>query len=387
MRIHITHDGEPRKIKYWEQKELWITNLPDKTRIYARTEDALYRKLFEAYGLTLCDRSLKGIFETALKEKSITDNNNEDTIIHFRYDFKRFINDKLSQKDITTISKADLKAYTQEMVNRLHPKRKAFLQYKSLLNLIFEYAVEYDIIPANPVSAIKNDIYLKSCDTKIATAEEKILSEAEIQTIKELIREYMGYKRYHGYFINGYAILLAIETGMRVAELPALKWKDIHMDYVHIHAQQLNHKRRGGKEYYYADWTKDEKGVSRGGRKYPLTDAIKEILTELRELQKRLHIKSEYVFCHENGDWIKTDAYITCLCRLMKRLHMPVTNNHTFRMSLNSNIFIGRCNLPVTERARLLGHSVETNLRYYSFAGKDNMEELKAVLNGQVTPW
>ena len=55
-------------------------------------------------------------------------------------------------------------------------------------------------------------------------------------------------------------------------------------------------------------------------------------------------------------------------------------------MSLNSNVLIGRCNLPVTERARLLGHSVETNLKHYSFAGKDNMDELKALLNGQVSP-
>ena len=65
---------------------------------------------------------------------------------------------------------------------------------------------------------------------------------------------------------------------------------------------------------------------------------------------------------------------------------MPVTNNHTFRMSLNSNVSIAKYGLPVTERARLLGHSVETNLKYYSFAGKDNIEELRTLLNGQVVP-
>ena len=60
---------------------------------------------------------------------------------------------------------------------------------------------------------------------------------------------------------------------------------------------------------------------------------------------------------------------------------MPLTNNHAFRMSLNSNVFIP-LDIPVTERARLLGHSVETNLRHYSYSSKDGIDDLKALLNG-----
>ena len=48
-------------------------------------------------------------------------------------------------------------------------------------------------------------------------------------------------------------------------------------------------------------------------------------------------------------------------------------------MSLNSNIFIPK-GLPVTERARLLGHSVETNLKRYSFAGKGNIADICELL-------
>ena len=65
----------------------------------------------------------------------------------------------------------------------------------------------------------------------------------------------------------------------------------------------------------------------------------------------------------------------------MSGLGYNVTNNHSFRMSLNSNVFIGKYGLPATERARLLGHSVETNLRYYSFAGKDSLDDICAILN------
>lgn len=135
---------------------------------------------------------------------------------------------------------------------------------------------------------------------------------------------------------------------MRSAELCALKWTDIDEanKAIHIHAQQLSQKPKGAhkKQYVYAEHTKDEKGISRGGRYFPLTDSIKAILDELRALQTRLNISSEFIFCHENGEWIKTDAYETCLRRLCKNIELDVTNNHAFRMSLNSNVFISQLN-------------------------------------------
>ena len=113
-----------------------------------------------------------------------------------------------------------------------------------------------------------------------------------------------------------------------------------------------------------------------GGRKFPLTKTIRDLLTELKELQTEKGIVSEYVFCHENGEWIKTDAYITCLRRLLRSLNYNVTNNHAFRMSLNSNVLASKLGLPAAKRAELLGHSVETNLRYYTYATKDSMDDL-----------
>ena len=384
LKTHVKKDGSPRNITYQESKGLYYTLMPNKSKIYAVSLDELYAKLFKAYGLTLQDTSVKGIFQTALDLKARTENNSENTVSHYQYDFDRFISDEFAKTDIRTISKTDLQAYTQEMVNRLHPKKKAYLGYKGVLNLIFVYAFGEGIIPVNPVSFIKNGVYYKSCDIKPAKAENKILTEEEIQKVVDAVRTRMKYKQYKGYFINGYAILLAIETGMRAGELCSLKWEDIKTDHIHIHSQQLHRLRKDKKctkEYYYADWTKDEKGIPNGGRIFPLTNNIKAILQELKSLQDSLHIHSEYVFCHADGEWIKTDAYETCVRRLLSGLGLSVTNNHAFRMSLNSNIFIGKCNIPVTERARLLGHSVETNLRHYSYAGKDSLDDICTLLN------
>ncbi len=47
----------------------------------------------------------------------------------------------------------------------------------------------------------------------------------------------------------------------------------------------------------------------------------------------------------------------------------PKDKNHALRMSLNSNVLIP-LGISVADRAAMLGHSVETNLRFYSYAQK-----------------
>lgn len=383
-KAHVGKNGEPRKISYMKNKELWYTKMPDGTKLYAKDIDSLYEKLFSWYHLMADEYTVKSVFLLAIREKERTENNNPNTIKHYRDDFMRFITEEFASRDIRKITKADMKEYTQTMVNRLHPIEKGFLNYKTLLNVIFKYACEYDIINSNPVCAIKNSIYLKSCDCSKRLSVDNILSENEIDRIREEIRKCSSYKRYNGYFINGYGILIAIETGMRVGELCALKWSDVYDTYIHIHAQQLTRDAEHGNEYYYANWTKDEKGISSGGRYFPLTPNLKSVLTELKDLQIKLGIPAEYVLCHEDGSWIKTDAYETCLRRLMKRLGMNVTNNHSLRKSLNSNVLIPM-GFNEVERASILGHSVETNLKYYTFSQKNSIDTIYERFNRNET--
>lgn len=345
--------------------------------------EGIIRKLAAAYCIRepddrsclICD-----IFEDALKEKIRTENSNPNTIERLRYDYGKYISKELGNKRIQDVTDIDLKAYTGSLTKQFPMKQKAFLSYKGILNLIFGYAFYHGIIDNNPVEKIKNSVYKKDCDQTKPKPEDKILSPKEIDVVKQELNYRKTMDKYDGYCVNAFVCELAIETGMRVAELCALKEEDIHDDYIHIHAQQLYEKRKGGKNYYYAGWTKDEKGTSQGGRYFPITDTIRNILDENRETKERLGIHSEYVFCHPDGDWVKTDAYETFLRRMMRSLGISITNNHAFRMSLNSNVFIP-AGIPVTERARLLGHSPKTNLQYYSYAGKDSLDRLKEVLN------
>ena len=69
---------------------------------------------------------------------------------------------------------------------------------------------------------------------------------------------------------------------------------------------------------------------------------------------------------------------------MCRRMGFKVTNNHAFRKSLNSNVLIP-LDIPVTERAYLLGHSVEVNERYYSHSHTESLSGIKEVLEQSFT--
>lgn len=387
MMNHVTAEGVPRSISHHEAspgnpKDYYITKMPDGKKIKATTYDGLIQKLFSYYTNGLTDYSLESVFKAALYEKEITENPNQHTITHLQAEFTRFISKDLMKRDIRGISDIELKKYTQEWVNREHPKQKAFFGYKGVLNLIFGYAFMHRIITVNPVALMKNKPYMKSCDTRKPKPEEKILSPEEIDTLKKEVRHRMTLKKYGRYYINGYAMLFAIETGVRAGELCAIRWEDIREKSIHIHAQQLTRKEAGKKVYYYDTCTKNEKGISQDGREFPLTKKIAELLAEIKDLQKELHIDSEYIFCHEDGEWIKTDAYETFLRRICLSKGFKVTNNHALRMSLNSNVLLPM-GVSVADRAAMLGHSIQTNLMFYSFAQKDYLDNVRELLDSQ----
>ena len=385
MKVHITANGAPREIKYLKNQDIWRTFTSGKKPIYGKSETIIIDKLFNFYGLSLNNTKVNDIFRIALKEKSDTENIKEATVKHLESDYKRFFisySNTLPNKDVRNITTTELKAYTQKWANSTHPTDAVFKSYKGILNLIFGYAYRNGIISLNPVVGIINNAYRKSMSASKTTSEEKIFSEEEIDMIRNEIKKRFKQKKYNDYFINGYAILFSIETGARCGEICSLKWSDIGEDTIWIHSQQLKNNH----SWEYCPYTKNERMLppdKRIGRHFPLTKKIKAILNELKGKQKELGIKSEYVFCHENGEWIKTAAYHSCLramCRKVFGKDCKVTNNHAFRMSLNSNILIPK-GIPVAERARLLGHSVETNLRRYSFARKNTTKDICELLD------
>ena len=212
--------------------------------------------------------------------------------------------------------------------------------------------------------------FYKDCDCSKKEAGEKIFSPAEIHLIREAANQKLPNPR-------AFMILLAIETGMRAGELCALHWDDISETDIHIHRQQLLRTRNGKREgFYEVLYTKDERRHPHGGRYFPLTTRCRQLLDQLKT---SCDSSSEYVFSEE-GEWIHKTSYEQFLKRLCKNLDLSITNNHAFRMSLNSNVLI-KAGLDAKTRAAILGHSIATNESYYTYTRRDEIQAVGSTID------
>lgn len=76
------------------------------------------------------------------------------------------------------------------------------------------------------------------------------------------------------------------------------------------------------------------------------------------------------------------DDYRSVLRKIAKKNGLTLENNHAFRIALNSYVFIP-LGIVETERAKLLGHSVDVNLKHYTFALDDDesLDNTRALLD------
>lgn len=261
---------------------------------------------------------------------------------------------------------------------RLYIRGKTFKEYEikaavQLLHGVYKWAIGKGLVKDDPSYPIEPREFFQIADRTKKTANEKIFRPLDIERIKAAMRRELPNMRAFG-------VLLSIETGMRSGELVSLKWDDIKAGAIHIHTQQKlllddQGHRIGFKELPY---TKDERKHPHDGRLFPLSDEIRAILDELRPFTGN----GTYLL-EEEGHWISKTSYEKYLQRHLHALGYGITNNHAFRMSLNSNVLIP-AGLTPSERAYILGHSVETNERYYSYIRSEQIDSIREKLGAAV---
>lgn len=367
-----------RKISFIQSRNIWRTYVGEPRKEVTRKEEKdLIEFLFNYYKEKEdIDYTFKGIFNKMQEYRKNVENIDINTITRDDYFYRKFFTDEFGEITIEKINGELLNSFIGNRVKELHPKEKAFNGFIGIFSKVFKYAIKQQYITSDPYHLIDKKRFYKDCDHNTKTGDEKIFTLEEIQVIKDENLKILE-KKYDPY---AFAILLSIETGMRIGEIPALHWEDIKENSIHIFRQQKY--CQGEKENKFVEllYTKDERTHPHNGRFFPMTNNIKELLNNIQSKQKELNIHSEYIFCNKKGEWISKRCLETRVEKCCRKIGYKVTNNHAFRMSLNSNVLIP-LGIPVQQRAYILGHSVETNLRHYTYTHTNYLDDIGAVLN------
>ncbi|SDW64521.1 hypothetical protein SAMN05216391_11335 [Lachnospiraceae bacterium KHCPX20] len=201
--------------------------------------------------------------------------------------FFRSFTEDFYTKILTNFDDDYIADYVNKKSKELRLKERALKDSLQLLTRIFDFAIKREhIIKDNPASRIDLQNYFQNCDTVKKSSDEKIFTTAEIEMIKERIRFEYPTRQFD---LIGHAILLSILTGVRVAEIPPLRWLDVTDKGLHIHRQQRISKKKGYRQVIEElPYTKNERRRPKGGRYFPITNEIQKILNEIKAIQSEI---------------------------------------------------------------------------------------------------
>ena len=128
------------------------------------------------------------------------------------------------------------------------------------------------------------------------------------------------YEKQPGY-MPVYALELAALTGMRAGEIVALKWDDIHGRYIEVRRRESVDKITGEIRI----------------RPVPYTDAIRDLLTRVKEVQEANGWLGEYIFTGANGR-VTVHQLSSCMKNKCNQIGITPKGINAYRRTVNSLI-------------------------------------------------
>lgn len=258
------------------------------------------------------------------------------------------------------------------------PTTKAFKNFKRLLNLLYNQAIYEGLVRENVAKMVDNRSIIQFCDQSLAHREscDVLYTDKEIHDVEEEM-----WNRVNKKFSSLYplATLLHMEIGCRPGELICLKWSDVDFKKAMLHIQGQQIEIRAPKlGYTIVDFTKNEKGISKGGRYVPLSTKALKVLKKLQEVHKMLGLESEWLFCDMEGNVLMKKGYFDFHTSLQGKFLFMTKSSYVFRRAFSVKLELA--GIEPSERAAILGHSVDTNLKYYTFAKPGYLDRVSKAL-------
>lgn len=225
---------------------------------------------------------------------------------------------------------------------------KTVANYRLIINLIFEYAVLENYIPANPCASVHVPKNLPKRRRESASTEDE-----------EIIKKSSDIWLFP---------VFALYTGMRKGEILALRWEDIDFDHDIIHVTKSVGFDRNEP---FIKKPKTEAGV----RVVPLLSSLKEIL-----INQHHHHKGFIFSKSKNGDKPLTLHQYDKLYKSFQIQTGVKCTAHQLRHSFATIAF--ECGIPVKSVQEVLGHKqLSTTMDIYTDFRQRALIDFKDVLD------
>lgn len=254
-----------------------------------------------------------------MQDKLVSDN----TISKYDTDYQRyFANQEFTNLEIERITEETVKVFICKTVKEQTLCKKACKTLFGYVKNVIKSALINKVLYENPIEYLEAKQFYKYCTEKKKSPEQRVVSDFDMKRLYERFQK--DYDRKPDY-IPTYAVELATLTGMRVGELSALKWEDIHETYIFISKSE---KYNRIEKKYYIDQTKNKED-----RKFPVSEEIRNLLDRVKKAEIRSGYVCEWVFANQNGR-IHAPVISSCLKNKCRQIGMEEKGIHAFRRTV-----------------------------------------------------
>nr|WP_130789587.1 tyrosine-type recombinase/integrase [Lachnoclostridium pacaense] len=357
----------------------WYTYLPDETK-------KVGRRLVKKSTLTKIENAIVDYYKALDKKASYDsltfsdihkewieykdlESASESYAAKLEYDYNRYWKDtdivKMSIKDIDVLT---LEVYLLKTVEENHMTKRAYSDMKSIINMLYDYAIMKKIVSVNVARSIVVKKNKFSASKKKENKKEVFLTGEQKSMVEEVMKDYYQ----NPDFTTPLAIPLGFQIGDRVGELVALKPSDIEGNYLHIQRQEIAcfkmvdgvRKKAGWK---VVEYTKSEAG----DRRIYLTPAAREIIKLLIESNIRNGYDSDCYLFMNGGSKIHARAVDSQIRKYCRHIGIEGKSNHKIRKTFGSALVDSK--MSIEKATQLMGHTDKrTLLNNYCFNRYDD---------------
>lgn len=364
---------ENHPFQIWKsQNGKWYTYIPDESRgriLKKRaTETALKDFLVDFYRERQNNPTVNEVFSAWIDRKLSFNEITKGSADRYVADFERFfVKTGFASRRIKYITSENLEDFIREQICDKRLTQKTYSGLRIIVRGIWKYAKRQKYTSLS-ISEFFGDLELSK------NTFERVLKEPSSQVFSEnevprLISELKTSRS-----IWDLGIALALETGVRVGELSALKPSDWDGGRIlKIRRTEVRFKDDTGKNCLgVREFTKTDAGM----RDLILTSGGIETLKMILEINPH----GTFLFENPKGTRIRGNTFNKHLDIVLKRLNLPHRSIHKCRKTYGTTLIDAGCDDAVVMKQ--LGHaSIDTSRKYYYYSNRTMEHQIEQVQN------
>lgn len=370
------HILQQHKYNIWLASDgRWKTYVDDETKKSGRklvprsTKEDLEDFLVDFYSNESDEMTIRKLYPIWLEFK--WSHTNAGTYIkRINMDWNKYYDkDEIVDKPISSLTKNVLDKWIHDCIKDNNFSKKQFYNMSVIIRQMYEYAFDEGIVDKNYFAQVKinrklfRKVKKKKDSTQVFLTDEKPI-------VEKLCWDDYQYGYYKTKYITALIIAFCFQTGLRVGEAVAIKFKDVSKNgnTIHINRSEVRNVDLidgivTDKGVKIASYTKTDDS----DREVYLTQKAREIIKEAKKFNDEYGLYDEgFIFLSPKNKRITEQTVVTKLEQICRKAHIPNKTMHKIRKTYVSMLLSSGVSL--NEVRKQVGHSDErTTLNDYCY--------------------